>query len=906
MAARRQLLRTRLRTLFWRPPLEQEVDDELAHHVELQTRRFMSQGMSRAAARAAALERFGSFAHVRDTCHTLAREMEHDMHRRELLEELRQDLGYAWRVLRKAPVFTAIAVATLAIGIGANTAIFGVVHAVLLRALPYREAARAVVFWNQYLQSGTPSHTAIAPGEFADIVEQQRSFDQLAAISRQQGNLTGTCAAAAACDPERVTGYAVSPNLFQLLGVNPQLGRGFRPDDGAAAAGAVVLLSHSLWMRRFGGDASIVGRTVTFGGRPRTVIGVMPPEVRFPDAPVGFLRERGDLWVPHSWERSRGESRGNQYLGMVATLRDGVSLDEARRDVDLIAARFRREYASRYASPQIGWSIAVLPLRDQMVGDTRRSLFLVSGAVGLVLLIACANVANLTLARGASRRREMAVRTALGARRGRLVRQLLAESVLVALTGGGLGVLLAMAGTRGLVALDPGSIPRLDDARIDPGVLFFSLALSLVTGLLVGLAPAWRQSQAQLRDGLKEGGRRVGASQPRRRLRSLLVVGEVAMALVVLVGAGLLLRSFTALQRVDTGFDSANVLTFQLTLPRTKYDSAYKFVAFHRQLQQRLASSPGVEFASGVDPLPMGGSGWGATFVVAGRALAPGEPLPHAEHAVALPGYFRAMGIPLREGREFTDRDTYGAPEVVIVDEVLARQHWPRESAIGKYVRGGANEEGPGAQVIGIVGHVHNSGPRVEGEAQLYFPFLQRIQTPLSYVLRTPGDPMALLGTVRSAVRDIDADMPVARVATLSALETRALARERFNTLLLVLFAGTALALAAIGLYGVMAYLVTQRVEEIGIRLALGGRPRDVLRLVVGEGMLMALAGIAVGVACALALSRVVSGLLYGVRPTDPPTYVTIAALLCIVALVASVVPARRAARVDPAVALRS
>jgi putative ABC transport system permease protein len=385
----------------------------------------------------------------------------------------------------------------------------------------------------------------------------------------------------------------------------------------------------------------------------------------------------------------------------------------------------------------------------------------------------------------------------------------------------------------------------------------------------------------------------------------LLVVAEVAMALVVLVGAGLLLRSFTALQRVDPGLDSADVLTFQLSLPRTKYDSAYKLVAFHRQLQERLSSLAGVRFASGVDPLPMGGSGWGATFVVAGRALAPGEPLPHAEHAVALPGYFRAMGIPLRDGREFTDRDAYGAPAVVIVDEVLARQHWRGENAIGKFVRGGASEEGPGAQIVGVVGHVHNAGPAVDGEGQLYFPFLQRVQSPLSYVIRTDDDPMALVSTVREAVQALDADMPVARVATMSALESRALARERFNTLLLVLFAATALALAAIGLYGVMAYLVTQRVEEIGIRLALGGQPRDVLRLVVGEGMLMALAGIVVGVACALALSRMVSGLLYGVQATDPVTYVSIAGLLGIVALTASVIPARRAARVDPAVALR-
>lgn len=901
----RRLLRTRFRNLFWRTTPEQEVDDELAQHVELEMRRLARRGLAPDAAREAALRRFGDLTRVRAECHALAHDHEDHMRRREIFQELGQDVRYGLRVLRRSPLFTAIALLTLAIGIGASSAIFSVVHAVLLRALPYREAVRTVVIWNGYTQGGGRSHTAIAPPEFADVRDQTQVFDAVAAVGRQTANLTGGCGGGGTCEPERVAGYAVSPDLFRLLGTAPPvLGRGFVDDDGAEGAEPVVLLSHALWMRRFAGDPSVVGRPIDVSGQLRTVIGVMPPDVRFPDAPLDFLRERGDLWIPRAWQRHRSEERGNQYLGMLARLRPGASLAQAQRDLETIGARFRAEWPDRYARADLRWGLDAFPLRDHMVGEARTAILVVAGAVGLLLLLACANVAHLTLARGTARQRELAVRTALGARRGRLVRQLLTESTLLAVAGGGLGVLCAMAAVRLLVTLDPGSIPQLDTSRVDGSVLLFALSVSLVAGGLVGLVPAIRQSQARPRESLQDGTRGAATAHPRRRLRSLLVVAEVAMALVILVGAGLLLRSFVALQRVDTGFDSRNVLTVQLVLPRARYDSATKILAFHGAVRERLATIPGVIAVGGADPLPMSGSRWSGSMFVEDLPVPPEQAEQHAEYAVALPGYFRAMGIPLLEGRDFTDADRRGAPLTVIVDERLAAKYWPGQSAVGKRINPN-RAAGTWATIVGVVKHVYNAGPRQEGEQQIYVSFHEHLQHPFSYVLRTGGDPLAVVGAVRRAIASVDPALPIARVATMAALESHSLARERFNALMLGIFAATALLLAAIGLYGVMAYLVNQRTAEIGVRLALGGRPGDVIRLVIGEGMAMTGAGILLGVALSVALSSSVRGLLYGVRPVDPPTYLAISTGLAVVAFVASAIPARRAARVDPAKSLR-
>jgi putative ABC transport system permease protein len=879
----------RLRTLFWKIPVEQEVDEEIAHHLEMQTRRYIDAGMEPAAARAEALRRFGDPEKARDECRVIGHRMEVEMRRAELRHELRQDAGFALRLLRHNPLFTTIALITLAVGIGANTAIFSVVKAVLLQPLPYRHAERVVVIWNRYEKTDL-KRAAIAPAEFADILEQKRAFDGVAALTDQPASLIGLG------EPEQLMAYAVSPNLFELLGAAPQLGRGFMAQDGKEGAEKVVLLSHELWLRRFGGDTTAVGRAVHVGGQLRTVIGVMPAGVRFPEAPVGFLRERADLWFPYGWEQARSESRGNQYLGMVARIRPGAGIEQARADLDAIAARFRAQFTDRYLDAE-GWRLFASPLRDEMVGDVRPALLILLGAVALVLLIACVNVANLLLTRAALRQRELAMRGALGAGRGRLVRQLLTESTLLSLAGGGLGVLLAWWGIRTLVQLDPGSIPRLDGVRIDGAVLAFSLGISAVTGLVFGLAPALHQSRLDLRAALQNGGRENTAGRGHRRFRNALVIAEVAMAFIVLVHAGLLARSFAALQRVETGLDADGVLSLGLSLPRAKYDTPEKLNAFHRELQSRMAAVPGIQQASAVYPLPMSGKAWSASFEIEGRPTAPGEPEPHAEFAVAMPGYFRTLRIPLREGREFTQHDAVGAPEVVIVDELLARRWWPGESAVGKRLDVG--------EVVGVVAHVRNAGPQNEGEPQIYKPFLQWPQRPLFIVARTTVEPTTLAPALRRAVRAIDPDQPIADLQTMERRVHGAVARERFNMLLLSLFAGVALVLAIVGLYGMMAGLVSQRVHEIGIRLALGGRPSDALRLILGEGMMILLIGLLIGLAGAAALSRAVSGLLFSTGATDPLTYGAIAALVAFVSLAATWVPARRATRVDPLAALR-
>jgi putative ABC transport system permease protein len=642
---------------------------------------------------------------------------------------------------------------------------------------------------------------------------------------------------------------------------------------------------------------------MTVNGRLRTIIGVMPAEVRFPDAPIGFLRDRGDLWVPNAWQNNRGEERGNQYLGVLARIRPGGSMAEVRTDLATISARFRAAFPDRYDPSTITWALDAIPLREQMIGDVRRPLLVVMGAVVLLMLIACANVAHLSLARGAARRQEFAVRAALGAGRVRLVRQLFTESLLLGVMAGVLGIAMAVASTRGLVRLDPGMIPQLDAVRVNGTVLVFALVVTLLCAVLVGVVPALRQSMASVHDAIRAG--RGGAAQPRRRVRSVLVVAEVAMALVILVGAGLLTRSFLALQKVDQGFTPGPTLTFAVTLPRARYDSAAKMIAFHDRLQRQLASIPGVDAVSAIDPLPLGGTSWSGTFHVEGQPTERGAEAPHGEYNVALPGFIETLRFRLVAGRDFNVSDGPGAPSVAIVDERLAARHWPGEDAIGKRISANS-DSGPWSSVVGVVRHVYRSGPKSEGEPQIYFPYRQRVQTPLSYVLRTTVDPLSVVRAVRTQVAQLDADLPVARVASMETLESAALARDRFNALILLVFAGTALLLAAIGLYGVMAYLVAQRQAELGIRMALGGRPGDVARLVIGDGMRMALLGIAIGTLASLALGRALDGLLYGTRPTDPLTYAVIAAMLAIVALLATAIPARRATRADPVDALRA
>ena len=893
-------LHRRLRRVFFPVSIEREIADELRAHIELQTRRFVAEGMSETEARAAARERFGDIERVRAECKDIRDDMETKMERAELRQELRMDLAFTMRTLRRAPLFTTVAVATLALAVGANTAIFSVVNAVLLHSLPYRHADRVEMIWNNYSRT-TASFTAVAVPEYFDLKAQLRARDAIAAVRPQPSALL-----ADGGEPERVNAYVVSPNIFDLLGATPALGRGFAADDGAPTTTRVIVLSHSLWMRRFGGDPAVIGKTVNLAGFVRTIVGVMPPDVRFPDAPLDFLRERADLWIPSTWESLRSDARGNQIIAVVARRATSVSDARAKADLDAAAAQWRVDYPRRYAGESAkDWSLASVPLRDQMLGSVRRSLVVIAVAVGFVLLIACVNVANLMLARGATRQKELAIRLALGAGRLRLVRQLMTESVVVAIAGGLLGILLGWLGVRVLVRLGADELPRIAGTSIDGTVLAFSLALSMVTGLLVGVVPALQQSSDGAREGLNvKAVGTAGRARGGERLRLALVAAQMAMALVVLVGAGLLGRTFLALERVRPGFSADNVLSMQVTLGRPKYDSTYKLVAFFDQLVARSSTAPGVTRVSGGYPLPMSGDGWSGSYRVNGEPSGPNDPIPHAEYAVSLPGFFQTLGVPLLAGRDFERTDTHDSPPVAIVDELLAKRHWPGQNPIGKELNG----DGPGApwwRVVGVVGHVYRAGPQSAGEPQLYLPYTQNPQTTLSIVARGNGAADALVQPLRSTIRSLDPDLPIARVRPMSDLVTSATARQRFNATLLGIFALTALFLASVGLYGVMAYVVSQRTREIGIRMALGGQPSAIRWGVLRQGLFVSLVGLAIGVVLSVMTARAISGLLFGVQPLDLPTYVAIGGLLLAVAVLASYGPARRATRVDPLLALR-
>jgi putative ABC transport system permease protein len=892
-------MRSRRRRFFWPVPIEREVDEEIAAHIELQTRRYVERGMTERDARDAALKRFGNINQVRDECQDIRREMEVDVRRAETLDELRQDAAFAIRTMRASPLFTLVALLTIAIGVGANTAIFSVVDAVLLRSLPYQHGDRTYMLWNGNAENA--STTAVAVPEYFDYRDQIRAFDAVAAITRQPSTIVGTGG-----DPERLTAYVVTPNLFSLLGTRPAVGRDFIAGDGLPSGERVILISHALWMRRFGGDPAILGAKVNVAGRIRTVVGIMPADVRFPDAPLGFLRERADLWIPSAWEQNRGDSRGNQIIAVVARARAGATPAQLRSDLSTIEGRFRSAFPDRYDKEGIPrWRIIATPLRDQMVGSVRRALGVLTAAVALVLLIACVNVANLLLARGALRQREMAVRTALGAGRARLVRQLLTESTLLTATGGAIGIVLAWAGVRLLTRMGDGTVPRLDQTRINGTVLLFSIGVSIVAGILVGIIPAVQQSRADIRAPLGDGSRGSSEGRSRRRLRTTLVTAQIAMALVILVGAGLVARSFAALQRVDPGFSAPNTVTFQLTPSRVKYDSLFKVMSLYEQLQAQLAGVPGVAVASFGYPLPMSGDGWSGSFEVFGEPSGPTIEPPHAEYGVAMPGYFRAAGIALLAGRDFAGTDRLGAPRVAIVDERLARAHWPAESAIGKQINAN-NDPGMWSTVIGVVRHVRKAGPADDGEPQIYVPYLQSPQTTMSGVVRAgDGAVASLVPALRAAIRRVEPELAVAKLHTVDELVGAAVARQRFNMLMLTIFALVALSLASVGLYGVMSYLVAQRTRELGIRIALGGQPSAVRGVVVRESLLIAIAGLVVGLGVSLALSRALRGLLFGVPPTDLVTYAGVSGLLLVVALLASYGPARRATRIDPMTALR-
>jgi predicted permease len=804
-----------------------------------------------------------------------------------------QDLRYGFRMLMKRRSFTAVAVLALALGIGANTAIFSVVNAVLLRPLPFKEPERLVAVWetNAKLGAEMRNRNEVAMGNFLDWRTQNKVFEQLGALFFANVNLTGTG------EPERIQSMVVTTNLFQTLGVQPAAGRAFLPEEENVNSPRACIISHGLWQRRFGSDPGVLGRTLTLNGNPSTVVGIMPQgfQLQFP------VSMQVDMWMPMRIDATVAADRQAHYLYVVGRLGRGVSLEQAQSGMSAVAGQLQQQFPETNAEKGAN----VLSLHKQLVGEVQPYLYVLFGAVGFVLLIACANVANLLLARTAARQREIAIRTALGARRRRLVRQLLTESIMLAALGGLLGLLLAYWGVDLLIALSPADVPRLNEVGLHGPVFAWTLLVSLLTGVLFGLAPALQASNPDLNEALKESGGRSTGGLKSSRLRSLLVVSEVALALVLLVGAGLMIRSFIELQQTSPGFEATNLLTMNISLPRQKYKESGQANVFFNQLFERVRAMPGVVSVGGIDPLPLSGSNATMGFVMqGGPALAPAD-RPEVGERTVTPDYFKAMGIPLIKGRALTEADREDTPRALIINEALARKYWPNEEALGKRLGFDEADKQVWWEVVGIVGNVKHERLDREAKPEMYVPYQQSPKNFMSLVVRTAADPAGMAAAVRSQVLAVDPDQPVFDIKTMDERLSKSVAQSRFTMLLLAVFSGLALTLSAVGVYGVMAYTVTQRTHEIGVRVALGAQQRDVLKLVLGQGMKWTLAGVGVGLAAALILTRVMSSLLYGVTATDPLTFIAVAALLSAVALLACFIPARRALKVDPMEALR-
>jgi predicted permease len=811
-----------------------------------------------------------------------------------MIADIWQDLRFGARMLLKNPGFTLIAVVTLALGIGANTAIFSVVNAVLLKPLPYPESERLMMVYGEFPALKTNQMRLSLP-EYVDFQQQTQSFAASGAFDSGSANL----APHEGGEPERAERATVTPEMFAVLQVAPLLGRVFTPEEAQAGRDDVVMLGYGLWQRRYAGKADAVGQKLTIDGRSHTIIGVMPPGFAFPPGV--------EIWQP-GWfpkEHYDQQRRGARGLSVLARLKAGVRPIEAQAELDRLGALLTAQYPQNYGA-QRRFRIIVAPMLEDYVGELKPALLLLAGAVGFVLLIACANVANLLLARAAARRQEMAVRLALGAGRGRLARQLLTESVLLALAGGAAGLLLAAWGAELLLRFAPDNLPRLGEAGLDGRALAFTALASLATGVIFGLAPALQASRPGLNEALREGGR-TGAGAP--RLRNAFVVAEIALALVLLAGAGLTLKSFWRLQAVEPGFNPDCVLTMRLLLPFTTHPQTGDRAAFFRQVLERLRALPGVAAAGAVSRIPMAPGNNSGTMTGEGSAAGRNEPQGETEMRWASPGYFQTMGIALLRGRDFNDTDVEGALPVAIVDESFARRFYPNEDPIGKRIkRGGSRSTSPWKTIVGVVRPVRNQRLDIASLPQAYFPVFQEADAMhnLSFAVRASGgEPLGLAQSVRAAVLEVDRNQPIYDVKPLQQIVADSIALRRLALLLLSVFAVAALALAAAGIYGVMAYTVTQRTHEIGIRMALGARGSDVVRLVVRQGAQLALSGVALGLVAALALTRLIEALLFGVSPTDPLTFAGIALLLLAVAIAACWIPARRATKVDPIVALR-
>ncbi|HEX8560747.1 MAG TPA: ABC transporter permease [Pyrinomonadaceae bacterium] len=890
-----RLVRGRLSPLGLDGAREAEIVEELAEHLEAAYEESLALGRTEEEARADALAQFPDWGLLECELSRAERSAVANLvaGRRagvgpgrgnggvKVFEQLMKDLRYGFRMLRRKPGFTAVAVLTLALGIGANTAIFSVVNAVLLRPLPYAEPGRLVSVYETLPQGGTGS---VSAPNLLDWRAQSDVFTGIAAYEFGDFNLQEEQ------QPVRAVGVRVTANFFEVLGATPQAGRGFVEGEDTAGRERVVVLSDRLWRRSYGAAPDVVGRDILLGGEKYQVVGVMPPSVQFPSASA-------ELWAPLVFGDGELASRGSHSFSVLARLKPGVSFEQAQEQMSVVGRALEKQHPAQ----QEGRNVALVRVEEEVVQGVRPALLILLGAVGFVLLIACTNVANLLLARAASRRKEVAIRSALGAGRWRLMRQFLTESVLLALLGGAAGLLVAVWTLRGLSTLAAGYLARPDEVGLDWQVLAFTAGLSILTGVVAGLAPALHASRADVQETLKESGN-AGSSGRGTWLRGGLAVAEVAAALVLLVGAGLLVKSFLRLQRVETGLRPEGVLTMRVSLPEARYDTPQKTAVFYREVLGRVSSLPGVEAAGVINMLPLQRYGTNGEIRVEGREPLPPGRVPLTEFRTASAGYFKALGIPLLAGRVFEPADESEGARHVVVSRALVRTFFPDGDALGKRVQAGGDSWWT---IVGVVGDVKQSGLTRPSRPELFFPYTAYRADGMTLVVRGAGDASELTGAVRREVQAVDPNQPVYNVRTMTEVIDLSISNRRLNMTLLTIFAGLATLLAVVGIYSVMSYLVTQHTREIGIRVALGARPANILKLVLGQGLWLTLAGVGVGALAAFGLTRLMSSLLYEVEGTDVTTYASVSLLLVAVALVACYVPARRATKVDPLIALR-
>jgi len=882
----------RLRSLLRREEVERELEDEMRYHLQRKTEEYVAAGLSPEDARHAALRAMDGIEQHKEACR----------HTRKVnwLEDFLQDLRYAARMLRRNLGFAAVVVLTLALGIGANAAIFSVIDGILLRPLPYNDADRLVMVWENNLRRSYPQNV-VSPPNFLDWQAQNHVFSGMSYVSDLRGNLTGSG------EPEQIVAQYVSANFLSVLVVNPLLGPGFTPENGEAGKDNVVVLSYGLWKRRFAADPGIVGKTIELNGKILSVVGVMPEKFNFFIKQGTMSGEKPQLWSPWVLPAAYHQRKDiGRFMTVVARLQPRVTKAQAQTEMTSIASRLAQQYPDFDAN----WGATVVGLREQLSGDLRPALLLLFGAVGFVLLIACANVSSLLLARAAGREREIGIRTAIGASRWRMARQLLTESILLAVIGGGLGIALAVWGTNGLLAASPTNLLDLQKVPIDSRVLAFACAITLFAGLLFGFLPSYISSRGAIAETLKEGGRSASGGRQRRTVRSAFVVAQISMALVLLAGSGLLMRSFALLLGVNPGFDAKNLLTFTVTLPSARYATDAAQLAFFRQLVERTAKIPGVRSATMESYPPMSGLGAATSVRILSQPPRAASDLPTAAVRVVGPDYLRTMSVPLRAGREFDGRELAEMRHVAVVNQAFVDRYFagvtnPLGQKIAVYMKSDEESEHHPSEIVGVVGDVRLVGLDTPAEPTVYWPHPELVYSRMTILARTSGDPMAIVSAARNELRQMDPNEPMASVATVAELLSDSFSRSRFTMIVLGVFAATALLLAAVGIYGVVAYTVAQRTNEIGIRVAMGAQRRDVLRLVLGQGSRLIFLGVGLGVAAGLLMTRLMTGMLYAISATDPLTFAGVALLLTAIALLACYVPARRAMRVDPLVALR-